>query len=296
MMRTTRWALMGWLGVLALSACSDSGPVLPDGHSDARRDGPLSEARSPDTLPDTLAADTGAAARICGTLLDEAGAAVEGVGIDICKDEIGCASGSSGSGGVFCVSVREPSEYSFRTSEKILSGKHYGFVLFPLTVGSAEVTGRAKIDLGDLVLPVIGTTVAVDTQTSGTLSLGGGASLTVAAGSVVLPVLKSVANVGLAAIPVGKVHPRLLQSRAGAPDPAAVFLLVPAGLTFTTPAAFVFPGAGLSSGTALDIYAANDKTGKLEAHGEATVDAQGKIVDSGGKGLRATGWLTLYKK
>jgi hypothetical protein len=118
----------------------------------------------------------------------------------------------------------------------------------------------------------------------------------VPAGVTEKPPLMAEVNAGAAIVETSTIHPNLLASYSGSGSLVAAVALVPLEVTFTSPIAFEMPApSGVTAGTQLDLLWANAKTGKLEAHGEATVTG-GKITDLTGKGPTALGWLLLYEK
>jgi hypothetical protein len=296
------------LTALALSCCSESGPS-PDLGPTPDRPHALDSARdvrSADRAPDrTLAADQASSyclatpqpqqAFVVGSLVDDAGAPIAGGDIIICSHA--CYTGKSSAGGTFCIEVKESDEFLFHAVETTLSGKHYGDVLFPLAVSAAELAAGVRRDVGNVTQPLLGQTTTLDPATGGTLTLGGGATLSVPPGVAQPPPLSTgPCDVAYGRLAPDRLHPLLLASRAGAPTPTLGVSLVPVGVTFSTPVSFVVPASGLTAGATLDIYRANDKTGVLEAHGKAKVDTSGTLVDESGGGLNALGLFVFYAK
>ncbi len=288
---------------LALLACSDDsapardlgGPLpeaaLGDG---TRREASLDGVRkeqgpAPDAAP---------SASVCGTLVDSAGAKVSGGYLKVCND-LDCLTGNSDSQGAFCVTIPKPSAtYMLQATESSAGSARRGDVIFPVPISAAEVSGRARIEVGEVNQPLVSTTVTL-TDAGGTLDLGGGAKLSVAASSVSFPPLKSKADVGFVQVPLAKVHPRLLASQSGGPAPVAAFLIlpvfVPEPLRFTTPAGFELPLVGASAGASYELHFANALTAVLEPHLELSGSA-GKLASPSGKGLSALGWFVVYPK
>jgi hypothetical protein len=275
------------------SGVQDSGPTPDTGPpSDVLLDGPVGTDALPEAAPDAAPH-----ASFCGTLVDSDNMKVEGGAIIICNEHE-CHYGTAGLTGAFCVNLAAPDDYLFHAKELKALGKHLGDVLFPLTLSAAEVQSAAKIDIGTVVMPLMGPEVKIDPPTGGTLSLGNGATLTVPAGAAVLPDLwTGEAFVALAEVPKSQLHPKLVGSLPAGVDPVATFLLVPVELTFTSPVAFALPApAGLAAGTALDVYWVDFLTGKPTLHTDATVTAGGMITNTSGQGLTALGWLLFFEK
>ncbi len=278
------------LPLLLLAACSDD-TTRPDARP-ADRGGALEargEARPPDLMPDRVSADQRASARLCGTVVDDAGTKVGGASMIVCNDHAGCLTATADSGGAFCVTAYEAGDYLCHATERTAGGTRWGDVLLPTTIAEADVTGRATLDLGTLVQPVIAKSAALDAAAGGTLTPGTGVTLKVAAGAADLG-LKTSADVGYATLPASKLHPKLLATHAGSPELA--FLLVPLGVSFSPAAALELtaPGA-IADGTLLDLYWVNEKTGKPELQAAPAV-AGGKVSAT----LKSLGWYLLYKK
>jgi hypothetical protein len=240
------------------------------------------------------APDKQLAASFCGVVEDDKGAKVVGAEIIICK--VACFSGSSVSGGAFCIDVDAADDYLFHAAERQVGAKHYGDTLFPVTMTAAEFAAHTKVDLGTIVQPLLGPAVALDPVNGGTLDLGGGSSLVVPAGVTTLPPLKPSVTVALATVAPSKIHPKLIASRTGAPAASLGATLTTLGVTFSSPVSYALAGSGLASGTQLEVYKADDATGVLSAHGQAKVDTAGKIVDVSGQGITGLGWFVFYAK
>jgi hypothetical protein len=294
------------LFALAWAGCSDSGtsPDLkptPDQPRalDSGRDARLAD-RTPDRPPAVVdhpsacpAPPPAQSAYVVGTLVDDSGAPIKGGDLIICSHT--CYTGKTTAAGGFCVQLGEADTFLFHAVETVLSGKHYGDVLFPLTISAADFAAGARRDVGTVIQPVLGPSATLDPDTGATLALGGGATLTVPPGVAQPPPLSpGPKDVALAKMAPDKLHPLLLASRSGAATPMLGLSLVPLGVTFSAPVSFVLPATGLTAGTSLDIYRANDKTGVLEAHGKAKVDASGQLVDDSGGGLKALGLFVFY--
>jgi len=274
------------------AGCSDDdNPPKPDARvTDAAADAGADTGPTPDTGP---LPDTGPPSSFCGVLKDVAGAPLASADVIVCNDTE-CHTDTSGSTGTFCVEVNVPTDYMFHATEQKLGSKHYSDVTFPLVLTAAEAAAGTKKDLGTVVVPELGAAVTLDEKIAKTLDLGGGIKLVVPANVAVKPPLASTIEVAAAAVAVADIHPQLLASGTGAP--VAALASVPLELTFTSPIAFELPApAGLTDGTALTIFRSNEKTGKLESHGEATVSGS-TIKEVGGKGIAALGWLLFYKK
>jgi hypothetical protein len=234
-------------------------------------------------------------ARFCGSLEDEAGVPIQGGDVIVCNEHE-CHTDTAGTTGAFCVHVNKAGDYLFHAAEKEVGGKHYGDMMFPTKLSEAELQSKAKVDLGTIVMPLLGATKDLDPAAGGILDLGQG-KLTVPPGATVLPPLASEAKVALAVLDVAKLHPQLAASLPGGKTAEAAFVIVPIGVTFSSPVAFELPAPqGLAAGTALEIHRVHDEQGKLELGGEATVDGSGKLVDVSGKGLTALGVLLFAKK
>lgn len=293
------------LGCL-LSACSDDGSET-DAQLWADQGPPVGDTGNGtqdgltgDSLTDQGQTSDGgsmAAAGFCGALRDQAGTPVDGVGIILCNDQE-CFSGVSESGGHFCVAVTVPGDYLFHSKDKEVGGKHLGDVMFPVPLSADDVATGTPKDLGQITMPQLGPSVSLDPEQGGTLSLGAGMTLTVPAGATVLPPLTLEANVAAATIDNTMLHSQLLDAISGKGDPAAVYLIVPVGVTFSSPASFQLPApAGHPPGTLLEIIRVNDKTGQLQKLGEAEVDGSGtSMSDVSGTGLTALGWLLFFPK
>lgn len=275
--------------VASLSGCSDDGGASPDAFSpDAgSTDAVLDRSSSLEAAPDAAAT-----ARVCGSLEDKDALKMEGGGVILCNDDE-CHTDTVGVTGAFCVHINKPGDYLFHAAFHKAYGKNYGDVMFPLTLSAAEIQAGAKIDVGTVVMPLLGSLVNLDPAAGGKLVLGGGASLDVPPGSAVLPPLTSKAEVALSTVQKAHLHPRLLSS-LGSKTPAAAFLIVPVDVTFTKPVSYVLPST-LTTGTQLEVYRVHHKTGQPELHGEAKVGTSGEITATG-PGLEALGWLLMVSK
>lgn len=292
-MRTSHLPLLSLLALL-LAACSDDSQPAGDGPP-AVDQGPASEGLAGsdarrDKATDRALSDTAPEAQVCGKLLDSGGAPMAGGDIIICIGSDVCSTATADSSGAFCVKADRAGEYLFHLTEKILGGKHYADVVFPLNISASEVSSRATIDLGTVTVPLITKVATLDLKAGGTLELEGGARLTVPPNSAVCPPLEDCTKVGLASVPAGKIHPRLLAERPGSPAPVLAYVLVRFDLVFSTAASFETPTPISASPVTLKAYRASHSTGKLEAQGDATVTA-GKLQ----KALPALGWWLFYQ-
>lgn len=237
--------------------------------------------------------DAAPAARVCGELEDTEGAKNGDVNIIICNPDR-CKTGTTNDDGSFCISISVSGDYLFHVEETTIGNKHYGDVLFPISLTSNEIAQRAKYEVGKVIQPILGKAINLDPKQGGSLSFDNGASLIIPAGVTSLPPLKENADVAMAQVPIGMVHPKLLASYAGKGTAVAAYLVIPLGVTFSSPISFSFPASNLSEGTSLEVLLANYKTGKLEGDGQATVDNSGKIVPLKDQGLRGLGWLVFF--
>lgn len=248
-----------------------------------------------DTGPDKGTPDMAKSASVCGWLANEKGIKLVGVGVIACNDHE-CHSASSSSTGTFCMHIETAADYVVHVTEIKVNGVNHGDVFIPLTITKADVAASKLFELGKVVLPVMGKTVALDVKNGGTMDLGSGVTLVIPAGSAKLPPLTTKADVAVAKIDKAIIHARLLAAQPAGKTAELVYLLVPAELLFKTPATLKIASSGLTAGTKLDYYHVDPKTGKLSKHGEAAVDSSGKLATSSGKGLEETGWLFFYKQ
>lgn len=232
-------------------------------------------------------------AHICGALKDTDGQPVQNANVIVC-DEVECNMAVTGPAGGFCALVELAGQYRFHSFERIAGGKHYGPVLFPVTVEPAQVATSATIDLGSIYAPLMGKITVLDMASGGDLTLEGGIGLTVAPGAASLPSLADKAGLAAAKVEIKHLHPDLLASRGAPEKPLLAALLVPIDVTFAKPALFSVPARGLAPGTQLSLYMANNTTGKLELKGDAEVTA-GSILPTG-QGLGGLGWLLFYRE
>jgi len=286
------------LALLALAGCSDAAPGsdqgVPSDHGAAEvgPDAAVPDAAQPDVTDNP---DAPPGARVCATLLESAGAAVPDTNAIVC-DGAACNMATSDASGALCVAVDAPGVFKFNSFERIAGGKHYGEVLFPLTVTQQQIDVKATLDLGQVVVPLMGQTVVLDAKLGGVLALGGGVSLQVPAGSASQPSLSTAIDVAAAQVAPKDLHARLLATGPGGKVLAAAFHLVPSEVVFAAPVGFSLPGGGLSPGAALLVYGVDHDTGKLEPRGEAVVDGLGQITSQAGQGLTTLGWFLFYRK
>jgi hypothetical protein len=278
-----------------LTACSD--PTLnPDVGSLPTADQGVADGPCLDRAIDQLAptAEASAVARVCATLLDPSGAAVPDTNAIVC-DGAACNMATSDATGALCVVVDVPGVFKFNSFERITGGKHYGEVLFPLVVTQQQIDARVRLDLGQVVVPLMGQTVVLDAKVGGTLALTGGVSLQVSPGSASQPSLNNAIDVAAALVALKDLHARLLAT-GPAKAPVAAVHFVPMEVAFAAPASYALPGGGLSPGASLQVYGVDYDTGKLEPRGEAVVDSTGQITSKPGQGLTSLGWFLFYTK
>jgi hypothetical protein len=278
---------------LAAGACSDDDNGKPPPKDSSPQDTVGgTEGSVPDQGPP---ADAMITARFCGSLEDEAGAPVEGGDVVVCNEHE-CHTGTAGVTGAFCVHVNKAGDYLFHAAEKEIGSKHFGDMMFPTELSEAELQSKAKVDLGTIVMPLLGAAQNLDPAAGGTLELGAG-KLTVPVGATVLPPLTTEAKVALAVLDAAKLHAQLAAAVPGGKTAEAAFVIVPIGVTFSSPVSFELPAPqGLAAGTALEIHRVHDEQGKLVLNGEATVDGSGKLIDVSGKGLTGLGVMVFVKK
>lgn len=284
-------AAVVWAG---LPACSDDSQDPPDGTiaRDVGPDAPDPAEMGVDLTVDSTPVDAGPTASMCAAIKYIGGAKAAGVDVIICN-ETECRTGTSGSTGSVCIPMTETGSFCFHVTEQKVSGKRLGDVLFPVSLSQAELAAGKPIDLGDVFVQEVGTGVLLDAKQGGTYNVGGGIELTVPAGAAKVNPL--IPKPMLAGVVVDKqhIHPNMIAAKANL---AAAYLVVPREITFSPGISFEGPApAGLADGTALEIYAPDAETAKLDKVGEAKVSG-GKIVDVSGKGLTALGMLQLYTK
>jgi hypothetical protein len=287
------------LALATAAACGAETAALDQGaQSDARAD------TVPDAALETAARDASAdlsspveglpVARVCAILLDPAGAAVPDTNAIVC-DGAACNMATSDAAGALCVAVDVQGVFKFNSFERISGGKHYGEVLFPVTVTQQQIDARVKLALGQVVVPLMGPAVALDAKVGGTLALTGGVSLQVPAGAASQPSLNNIIDVAAAQVAPKDLHARLLAT-GPAKAPVVAIHLVPAEVAFSPPAGYALPAGGLSPGSALQVYGVDYDTGELELRGEARVDSAGQITGKVGQGLTSLGWFLFYTK
>lgn len=285
------------LSLLLAAACSDDNVPQDSGPSGDTKTPPRDAA--PDQPP--IKKDKGPdkpqpkAASICGWFASEQGIKLVGVGVIACNDHE-CHSATSGQTGSFCISVAQAYDYVVHATEIKIAGTHYGDVNFPITITKADIAANKNIAVDKIILPTIKKTVKIDVKNGGTLDLGAGVTLKVPAGSAKLPPLTTEADVGGRKIDKAILHKRMVGAQPAGKTAEAVYMVVPAEMTFKTPATLEATGSGIAAGTKLDFYHVSIKDGKQKKMGEAAVDSAGKLVTSTGKGITETGWYFFYKQ
>lgn len=284
-------ASVSWLAaaLLAVGGCSDetTPPITDGGGGDAL----VGDATPADGIvPAKLA-------RVCGVLKDKQGRPVQSGDVVVCQGEE-CRIGESSASGSFCVRVRYADDYLFHVLEGQTQGQRSAEVLFPIAVPQAAIDDEAKLDLGDVIVPIIPTSVKLDLAAGHSGELGDGISLAIPGGVTTPPPLVTEVELGARSVAVGEVHAQLLTSYPGTAPPIAAAALIPTATSFSQRVAFTLPApAGPNAptaGTKLAIYRTNAETGVLEADGEAIVAADGTIESAPGSGLRGLGWIVLY--
>ncbi len=288
------------LSLLLAAACSDDDVVNedsgPGGDIKVAKDGsPDKPATKKDKGPDKPKPDAPKAASICGWFVSETGIKLMGVGVIACNDHE-CHAATSGQTGSFCLSLGQAYDYVFHATEVKINGVHYGDVNFPITITKADIAANKKIDVGKVILPTIKKTVKIDVKNGGTMDLGAGVTLKVPVGSTKLPPLTTEADVGGRKVDMSLLHKRMIGAQPKGKTAAAVYMIVPAEMTFKPPATLEVSGSGITAGTKLDFYHVSVKDGKQTKMGEAAVDSAGKLVTSAGKGITETGWYFFYKQ
>ncbi len=279
-----RLVLLSLLGVsLVFGGCSDDSTTpTSDGGSDLVADGTVRPAKL---------------ARVCGLLRDLQGRPVQSGDIVVCQGEE-CRIGESSASGSFCVRVRYTDDYLFHVLEGQTQGQRSAEVLFPLTVSQAAIDNEAKLDIGDVRVPIIASSIKLDLTAGHSGEVGDGISLEIPGGITTPPPLLTEVELGARSLAVEDVHAQLLASYASAAPPVTAAALIPTATTFSQRVAFRLPaptGAKAPApGTKLAVFRTNPKTGALEADGEAVVAADGTIENAAGSGLRGLGWILLY--
>jgi hypothetical protein len=197
--------------------------------------------------------------------------------------------------GSFCIEdVLEIGDLKFHAEGAKTPQKHYGDLLFPVAVTAADISQGLKKDLGEIIIPLINEAKTVAVTGGGALQFTSGASLTIPADSITLPPLQKdtkTVSIAVVPLPLEKVHPLLLQRK-----PLAIYALLPATVSFSRAVSFSLPApTGVAEGTRLEIFLANQKTGKMERHLDGRV-SKGKIVNEAQQGLKALSWIAIYGK
>lgn len=284
--------------LLAAAGCSDdTDPALDAG---VTTDGPVTSPDQGTLTPDTGTVDRGPKpdaplqASICGYLVDGSGKQLPSHPVIVCN-EAECNTGNTGSTGSFCVSLNKATDWLFHVTETKASGKHYSDVMFPVKITADNIAKQEKVDVGKVVVPELAKTVELNVTAGGTLDLGGGVSLKVAAGSATLPPLMTKAEVGGGVVALSDAHARLKGALPGGATAELVLAIAPVGVTFSPAASYELPAGSLADGTSLAVYWVDDKVGTIKSAGEATVSG-GKVKDVSGKGLTNLGWFVFAKK
>jgi hypothetical protein len=275
------------LALLTSSGCSDDATTTLDGGADSR----AVDATGADAPPPTKLA------RVCGVLKGPSGQPVQAGDVVVCQGEE-CRVGESSATGSFCVRVRYADTYLFHILEGQTQGQRSAEVLFPLAVSQAAIDAEAKLDLGDVLVPIIPTSIALDLAQGFTGEVGDGITLQIPGGVTTPPPLVNDVSLGARRVALGDVHAQLLASFAGTTPPVAAVALIPSATTFSKRIGFKLlapsgPNAP-AAGTKLAVYRTNPETGALEADGEAIVAADGTIESAADSGLRGLGWIVLY--
>jgi hypothetical protein len=234
-----------------------------------------------------------ASVSFCGRLKDSVGDAAPLVNVLVCNKS--CVVATTSEDGSFCIEdVWEMGDLKFHAEGAKTPQKHYGDLLFPVVVTAADISQGVKKDLGEIIIPLINETKTVAVTSGGTLQFANGTSLTIPAGSITLPPLQKdmkTVSIAMVSVPLAKVHPLLLQGK-----PQAIYALLPATISFSQAASFSLPApSGAAEGTRLEIFLANQKTGKMERHLDGRV-SKGKIVNEAQQGLKALSWIAIYAK
>jgi len=302
----TSIAIISYLLVISLAACSDDTTILPDSSppQDAAVDKQAGDtSKGPDSAP--VEASVTKAAQVVGKMQDEQGIGVSAA-IIICSVHE-CQTETANSNGSFTVLLTSADDYIFHVIEEKHGAKLLGAVAFRITVSAADVSQSKKINVGNVVMVTMGATkklTAATINNAANLDLGNGMIIKIAANSAKLPPLITDADVAGAAVAKKNVHPKLLSTYTGTGDPVAIFLFVPARVSFKPAAAFELPITGVAAGTKLSYYGVDEDTdhvtkdtGMILLHGQAEVDSTGnKIIPLSGNGFSRLGWYFFYKK
>lgn len=295
------------LFAFSIFGCSDDTTILPDTSPPKDGAGVDKQAgdinKGPDSAP--VEASVTKAAQVVGKMQDEQGTGVS-ASIIICTAHE-CQTETANANGSFTVLLTSADDYIFHVSEEKHGAKLLGSVAFRLTVSATDVTQSKKINVGNVVMVTMGPVKKLTSATinnAADLDLGNGMMIKIAANSAKLPPLTTDADVAGAVVAKKNVHPKLLSTYTGTGDPVAIFLFVPARVSFKPAAAFELPITGVTAGTKLSFYGVDEDTdhvtkdtGKILLHGEAEVDSTGKkIIPLTGNGFSRLGWYFFYKK
>ena len=192
--------------------------------------------------------------------------------------------------------VPKAGNYVFHVPEYKANGKHYGDVLFPITMQAENAIKNAAQDMGTVVMPTMGPISTLDPSTGGMFSLGEGVTVKIPPGVTTPPPFQKKIEMAMVKVKAADVHANLTAKHNGGKKPKLTYMFVPDEVAFSSPVSFEIAGSGLSAGTKLDIYWVDYKTAKLTLHGEATVTQKNLLVDVKGKGLKLLGWFLFYEK
>jgi len=187
-------------------------------------------------------------------------------------------------------------EYITHSTATTKAGKPYTDVYFPTMVTQADINGEKKIQVGKVVVPFTPKALQkVDIKAGGAHDLGGGVSVTIAAGSAKKPPLEPDLKIGAAVLKKGQVNPATGKYYKGSGKLHMAVAFRPLETTFTTPMSFKFPGHGLAAGAAVEIYFISEKDGKLTKQGDGK-ESGGSIVNVTGQGIKHLGMILVYTK
>jgi len=267
----------------------DSGPGKKDGKV-VKNDGKAKADKK--VYPDTGPVKS---AQVCGTLEDPSGNKLPNHPVIVC-DDLTCYSDDSTGTGTFCVAVDAKGEYITHSTATTKAGKPYTDVYFPTMVTQADINGEKKIQVGKVVVPFTPKALQkVDIKAGGAHDLGGGVSVTIAAGSAKKPPLEPDLKIGAAVLKKGQVNPATGKYYKGSGKLHMAVAFRPLETTFTTPMSFKFPGHGLAAGAAVEIYFISEKDGKLTKQGDGK-ESGGSIVNVTGQGIKHLGMILVYTK
>jgi hypothetical protein len=290
-----RMVLIGLL-TFALAGCSDdTDPLKTDNGVPPNKDGgAVDVGKKPDKMkPDTVAAKT---AQVCGYTEDSAGKLLTNHPVIVCNEHIGCWSDDTSGTGLFCVSLETPGEYIVHATTTTRGGKTYLDTYFPQMVTKADIAAEKKLDVGKFMVPHTAKALQkVDIPKGGTYDLGGGVSVTIAAGAAKKPPLNPDLQIGAAVVAKGKIHKNASTYYKGSGTLAFAVAFTPLETTFTTPVEYKFPSQGLKDGTKVELHFMDEKFGKFAKQGDGEVKS-GQVVNLTGQGLKALGWVLVYTK